>query len=104
MPDTSRREVLVARSKSLRERATAFNERLMDERAKEFMRSSVFNHLDDVDSFFLGDPKTRPSQEMWERMWLDSADVILTMAEQGFNKFEDQVRKYGGPENVRMFG
>lgn len=104
MPDTSRRDVLVARSKSLRERATAFNERLKDERAKEFMRSSVFNHLDDVDGFFLGDPKNRPSQEMWERMWLDSADVILTMAEQGFNAFENQVAKYGGPENVRMFG
>ena len=104
MPDTSRRDALLARSKTLREKATAFNNRLRDERAKEFVRSSVFNHLDDVDRFFLGDPKTRPSQEMWERMWLDSADMILTMAEQGFNKFEDQVTKYGGPENVRLFG
>jgi hypothetical protein len=104
MPDTIRRDSLFARSKALRERATAFYERLKDDRAKEFMRSSVFNHLDDVDGFFLGASTTRPSVEVWEPLWLDSADRILTMAENGFDKFEDQVKQYGGPENVRMFG
>ena len=91
-------------SKALRERATAFNDRLKDERAKEFMRMSVFHSLDDVDQFFLGDPTTRPSMEMWERVWLDSAEQILSSAEQSFAMFKAQVRQYGGPENVRMFG
>lgn len=75
-----------------------------DERAKEFMRSSVFSSLDDVDQFLLSEPKTRPSMEMWEPMWLDGADRILTIAEQSFAKFEEQVKQFGGPENVRMYG
>jgi hypothetical protein len=104
MPDHGRRTAILERSKALRERATAFNDRLKDERAKEFMRTSVFNSLDDVDKFFLGDAKTRPSMEIWERMWLDSAEMILSTAEQSFSKFEDQVKQYGGPEKVRMFG
>ena len=40
MPN-SRRDALLARSKALRERATAFDIRLKDERAREFMRSTV---------------------------------------------------------------
>lgn len=68
------------------------------------MRSTVLNSLDDVDQFFLGDPKTRPSMEMWEPMWLDGADRILTIAEQSFAKFEEQVKRFGGPENVRIYG
>ena len=51
------------------------------------MRSIVFNSLDDLDQLFLGDPKTRPSMEMWKPMWLDGADRILTIAEQSFVKF-----------------
>jgi hypothetical protein len=104
MPDTARREALSARSKALRDRATAFNDRLKDDRAKEFMRTTVFNTLDDVDGFFLGDEKRRPSLDMWERMWLDNAERMLAIAEQSFDKFEEQVKQYGGPENVRMYG
>ncbi len=104
MIDTKRREHILERSKALRERATAFNDRLKDERAKEFIRTSVFNSIDDVDRFFLGDPSTRPSMEMWEKMWLDSAELILSAAEQSFSKFEAQVNQYGGPETVRMIG
>jgi hypothetical protein len=42
-------EDLLARSKSLREDATAFNDRLKDMRAKNFMRTMTFNSLDGVD-------------------------------------------------------
>ena len=68
------------------------------------MRRTVLNSLDDVDQFFLGDPQSRPSQDMWEKMWLDSAEMILSSAEQSFSKFESQVSSYGGPEKVRMVG
>jgi hypothetical protein len=104
MPDTVRRDALLARSKALREQAVAFSERLKDDRAKEFIRTMVFYALDDVERFFLGDPQSRPSQEMWERMWLDNAERMLALAEQSFSKFEEQVRKYGGPEKVRLVG
>jgi hypothetical protein len=104
MPDSTRRESLLARSKVLRDRATAFKERLKDERAKDVMRTMVFNWLDDVDGFFLGHPDTRPSEPIWEGMWLDNAERILTIAEDGFNRFEEQVKRYGGPENVRIVG
>jgi hypothetical protein len=104
MTDSARREALVVRLRALRERATAFNDRLTDSRAKEFMRTSVFHNLDDVDSFFLGDVKSRPAEQMWESMWLDNAEMVLSWAEQNFAKFEKQVEQYGGPENVRMFG
>jgi hypothetical protein len=104
MADTARRDGLLERSKALREKATAFSDRLKDTRAKDFMRTMVFHSLDDVDKFFLGDPNTSPSMEMWETMWLDSAEQILSSAEKSFAKFESQVSSYGGPENVRMIG
>lgn len=104
MSDAARRNALVERSKVLREKATAFNDRLKDAGARDFMRTMVFHSLDDVDTFFLGDSKTRPSMEMWEKMWLDSAESILSSAEQSFSRFEAQVDSYGGPENVRMIG
>lgn len=104
MPDTARRASLLERSRALRERATAFNERLKDEKAKEFMLVSVFHYLEDVEQFFLGDSKTGPPKDMWETMWLDNAEMVLASAEQNFEKFEAQVGQYGGPENVRMFG
>ena len=104
MPDMARREALVARSKALRERAQDFYDRLQDDRAREFTRTLVLNALDDVDGFFLGDPKNRPELEMWEGMWLENADRMLTIAEDWFNKFESQVKQFGGPENVRMYG
>lgn len=104
MPESERRAALLARSKSLREKATAFYDRLKDAKAKDFMRTTVFNSLDDVDTFFLGDPKKRPSMEMWETMWLDSSELMLSSAEQSFSKFESQVSKYGGPENVQLIG
>ena len=104
MSDTARRHALLERSKALRERATAFNDRLKDTRAKDFIRTMVLHSLDDVDTFFLGGPNRRPSMEMWETMWLDSAESILSAAEQRFSKFEAQVSSYGGPENVKMIG
>ena len=64
----------------------------------------VFIGLDDVDEFFSGEPDTRASNEMWEEMWLDSAEMVLSSAEQSFSKFESQVHSYGGPEKVRMVG
>lgn len=104
MSDAARRNALLERSKTLRERAVAFDDRLKDAKAKDFMRTLVFHSLDDVDTFFLGDPKTRPSMEMWETMWLDSAESILSSAEQSFAQFEAQVSRYGGPEHVQMVG
>jgi hypothetical protein len=104
MRDSARRSSLLQRSKALRSEATTFTERLHDAGAKDFMRRTVFNSLDDVDRFFLGDPNGRPSEDMWEKMWLDSAEIILSSAEQSFAKFESQVRSYGGPEKVRMVG
>ena len=104
MSDTARRHALLERSKALRARATSFSERLNDAKAKDFIRAMVFHGLDDVDGFFLGAPDTRPSNEMWEKMWIDSAEMILSSAEQSFSKFESQVGSYGGPEKVRMVG
>jgi hypothetical protein len=57
MPDMARREALLARSKGLRERTEAFRDRVNDQRAKEWLRTIRLHHLDDVDGFFLGDPK-----------------------------------------------
>jgi hypothetical protein len=37
-PESERRAALLARSKSLREKATAFYDRLKDAKAKDFMR------------------------------------------------------------------
>jgi hypothetical protein len=102
MRDSVRRSSLLQRSKALRSRATAFTDRLRDAAAKDFMRRTVLNSLDDVDRFFLEDPNGRPSDDMWETMWLDSAETILSSAEQSFSKFESQVRTYGGPENVKV--
>lgn len=104
MSDTARRDALLKRSKTLREKATAFNDRLKDMKAKDFVRTMVFHRLDDVDKFFLGDHKSRPSMEMWETMWLDTAETMLRIAEDAFAKFEGQVQRYGGPENVRLVG
>jgi hypothetical protein len=42
--------------------------------------------------------------QMWEPVWLDSADRSLTTAKQSFAKLEEHVKQFGGPENVRMFG
>jgi len=64
----------------------------------------VFNGLDDVDKSFLGEQETAPANDMWDEMWLDSAEMILSSAEQNFSKFESRVRSYGGPEKVRMVG
>jgi hypothetical protein len=102
--DTSRRNALLERSRLLRQKAAAFNERLQDPGAKGFMKTMVFHSLDDVDTFFLGDENSRPSSEAWEGMWLDSADSVLGSAEESFKKFEAQVNAYGGPENVKMIG
>lgn len=102
MSDIGRRSALLERSKALRAKATEFTTRLKDQRAKDFMRTAVFNHLDDVDRFFLGDRQSRPSQRMWEEMWLDSAETMLGIAESSFAKFEGQVNSYGGPENVQL--
>lgn len=104
MVDVSRREALSARSKALRARARAFDERLRDPRAKAFIRTAVFSGLDDVDRFFLGDQTTRPAASMWEEMWLDSAESVLASAERSFTAFELRVNGYGGPEHVRMVG
>ena len=104
MSDAARRNALLERSKALRAKANTFNDRLKDLRAKDFIRTMVFNSLDDVDRFFLGAPDARPANEIWERMWLDSAEMILSSAEQSFSKFESQVSNYGGPEKVRMVG
>jgi len=68
------------------------------------MRTTVFNHLDDVEGFFLGEPEGRPSTAMWEATWLDSAETMLRIAEDSFETFQQQVRKYGGPESVRLIG
>ena len=104
MSDTARRHALLERSKALRAKATTFRDRLTDAKAKDFIRTMVFNSLDDVDRFFFGAPDTRPSNGMWERMWLDSAEMILSSAKQSFSKFESQVSSYGGPEKVRLVG
>lgn len=104
MTDSERRSALLERSKRLRSLALAFSERLADPKAKEFMRAMVFNHLDDVEALFLGDPQSRPSTAMWEATWLDSAETMLRIAEDSFETFQSQVQKYGGPENVRLIG
>ncbi|HEX7020871.1 MAG TPA: hypothetical protein VF159_12715 [Gemmatimonadaceae bacterium] len=104
MPDTGRRFSLLQRSKSLRARASEFDTRLKDQNARDFMRTMVFNRLDDVDKLFLEDPGARPSTQMWESMWLDSAETMLRIAEDSFAKFETQVERYGGPERVRLVG
>ena len=39
---------------------------------------------------------------MWEKMWLDSAETMLGIAESSFANFENQVNSYGGPENVQL--
>ncbi len=104
MPDTARRDQLLARSKDLRERATVFSRRLKDERAREFVQRMVFNHLDDVDTLFLGAPRERPSTAVWESTWLDTAATVLKIAEDAFTKFEQQAERYGGPENVALIG
>ena len=104
MADQPRRASILERSKALRKKATEFSERLADARARDFIRSSVLNFLDDVDRFFLGDANSRPSEEMWETMWLDNAETVLGLAETSFSKFEKQVSSYGGPENVRLVG
>lgn len=104
MSDSLRRFSLLERCKSLRARASEFDKRLKDEKARDFMRTMVFHHLDDVESFFLDDSKSRPSMEMWETMWLDSAEMMLRIAEDSFAKFESQVRHYGGPERVQLVG
>jgi hypothetical protein len=104
MPDTARRSALLERLRALREKAATFSERLKDERAREFVRRTVFNRLDDVERFFLADPSSRPSEAIWETMWLDNAELMLSLAEQSFSKFESQVAAYGGPENVKLVG
>lgn len=103
MSDMTRRNDLSSRSKAARAKATAFIDRLKDQRAKDFMRTSVLHSLDDVDEFFLNNA-ARPSTDMWETVWLDSAELILSSTEQSFSKFEAQVSGYGGPENVMMLG
>jgi hypothetical protein len=104
MSDAARRSALLERSTALRARAAEFDHRLKDAKAKEFLRTMVFHHLDDVDRFFLGDAKSRPSMDMWETMWLDSAETMLRIAEDSFGKFESQVQRYGGPEHVQLVG
>ena len=104
MSDPARRSTLVERSKSLRARAAEFDKRLRDAKARDFIRTMVFHHLDDVDQFFLGDAKSRPSMDMWETMWLDSAETMLRIAEESFAKFESQVKRFGGPEHVQLVG
>ena len=104
MRDTARRSALVERSKALRLRTDEFNRRLRDANAQNFLRMMVLHHLDDVDQFFLGDPNSRPSEATWEAMWLDNAEMMLSFAEESFSKFESQVNRYGGPENVKMVG
>src|SRR5258708_31185826 len=104
MPDAARRSALLERSKSLRAKALDFDARLKDTRAKDFMRTIVFHHLDDVDQFFLGDVRSRPTMEMWEKMWLDTAETMLGIAEDAFSQFESQVKVYGGPENLQLIG
>lgn len=103
MPDTARRNALSSRSKAAREKAVAFIDRLKDERAKDFVRTTVLHSLDDVDELFLNNA-ARPSTDMWETVWLDSAELILSSTELSFSKFEAQVSGYGGPENVMMLG
>ena len=36
--------------------------------------------------------------------WVGVAELMLSSAEQSFSKFESQVSKYGGPENVQLIG
>ncbi|MFN7917390.1 MAG: hypothetical protein U0Q55_18740 [Vicinamibacterales bacterium] len=104
MAAPEQRTGLQARSRLLRERVVDLNSRLKDRRAKEFLQTSVFNHLDDVDDFLLADAKSGSSSTVWTSTWLDAAETMLRIAEQSFETFEVQVKRYGGPEHVRLIG
>ena len=104
MPDTTRRLALANRSRTLRNNANTLMDCLEDNGLKSMVRVSVLHPLDDIDGLFLGDPKNRPSMAVNEDMWLNNAELVLTLAERECDRLEKTIATYGGPKNVRTIG
>jgi hypothetical protein len=104
MPDAARRSALSSRARTLRTKADEFMARCNDTEAKQLVKQMVLHHADDVEGFFLGEPNSRPSQTNHEKMWLDNAEMVLSMGEHGLASLEKQFAVYGGPENVQVIG
>ena len=104
MPDTERRETLIARSRLLRTRANTIMDRLKDSGVRTMMRVSVLHPLDDIDGLFLGDPDSRPSSPINEAMWLNNAERVLSLAEGEYARLEELIGAYGDPEHVIAIG
>ena len=100
MPDTTRRFGLAKRSRTLRSNANALMDCLKDNGLKSMVRVSVLHPLDDIDGLFLGDPANRPSMAVNEDMWLDNAEVVLTLAEREYERLNKTIAECG-PQSKR---
>ena len=104
MPDTTRRTKLASRSRTLRSQANSLMDQIRDNGLKSMVRVSVLHLLDDVDSLFLGDPTNMPSLETNEDMWLNNTEVVLLNAEREYNRLNELIAKYGGPQTAKTIG
>lgn len=104
MLDTTRRFALASRSRTLRTKANELMDHLRDNGLKVMVRVSVLHPLDDIDGLFLGDQENRPSMAVHEDMWLNNAELVLTLAERECERLNETIGGYGGPENVRTIG
>ena len=77
---------------------------LTDNGLKAMVSMSVLHPLDDIDGLLLGDAARRPSMAVHEDLWLSNAERVLTLAEQEYDRLDQIIAAYGGPENVRTIG
>ena len=104
MPDTTRRFGLTKRSRKLRTNANTLMDSLNDNGLRSMVKVSVLHPLDDIDGLFLGDPESRPSVAVNEDMWLNNAEIVLTLAEREYERLIKTIAEYGGPGNVQTIG
>lgn len=93
--DASRRKALFARSRMLRASANTLMQRLQSAHLRDLAARSILSHLDDVESFYLGDPDHRPQDPGNEEFWLDSAEIPLSTAAENLRKLHDLLARYG---------
>lgn len=102
MQDQAQRDTLLSQVKAIREKATAFSARFKDTQGPILVRQMVLNHLDDVEQLWLGE--NQPTMERWNAMYLQAAQMYFGWAVKNLASLEEQVGKYGGPENVQFIG
>lgn len=101
MRNKARRDAILSEVRVVREKAVEFSARFKDSEGPKLVRRQVLNRLDDIEQFWLH--KDLPTLEMWDDLYLQSAERDLNWAATSLTELENQVNKFGGPDKVAFY-